>query len=136
MRYRVGLRVLGLVVVAGCVGEGGKAGEETLPPAEASARVTELLYGQNLVADPQVNAKMNEYVLAVSRDGVPVGSVMPEFHRWLAAWARAHPDRVAAVRLQPGSAAAARAAPAAPAVQERPVPSTETAYRMKKHRKS
>ena len=63
--------------------------------------MTELLYRRNLIADPQVNAKMNEYVLAVSRDGVAVDSVMPEFHRWLAAWARAHPDRVAAARLVP-----------------------------------
>ncbi|HEX6369796.1 MAG TPA: hypothetical protein VF006_12830 [Longimicrobium sp.] len=74
-----------------------------LPPAEASARVTELLYGQNLIADPQVNAKMNEYVLAVSRDGVPADAVMPEFHRWLAGWTRARPDRVAAARLEVGT---------------------------------
>ena len=73
-----------------------------LPPAEASARVSELLYGRNLIADPQVNARMNEYVLAVSRDGVPADSVMPEFHRWLEAWARDHPHRVAAARLVPG----------------------------------
>lgn len=66
-------------------------------------RVSELLYGQNLIGEPQVNAKMNEYVLAVSRDGVHADSVMPEFHWWLARWARAHPDRVAAARLQPGS---------------------------------
>lgn len=103
MRCRAGLRVLGVLVLAGCAREGRKTGEEALPPAEASARVTELLYGQNLVADPQVNAKMNEYVLAVSRDGVPADSVMPEFHRWLAAWARAHPDRVAAARLEPST---------------------------------
>ena len=105
MRCRVGWRVLGLLVLAGCAGEGGKAGGETLPPAEASARVTELLYGQNLVADPQVNAKMNEYVLAVSRDGAPADSVLPEFHRWLEAWARTHPDRVAAARLETGTRA-------------------------------
>lgn len=95
------LRVLALLAIAGCAGEEREAGRETLPPAQASARVTELLYRRNLIADPQVNAKMNEYVLAVSRDGVAVDSVMPEFHRWLAAWARAHPDRVAAARLVP-----------------------------------
>lgn len=89
--------------LCGCAGEGRGGGAELLPPAEASARVSELLYGRNLIVDPQVNAKMNEYVLAVSRDGVPADSVMPEFHRWLAAWARAHPDRVASARLQPGS---------------------------------
>lgn len=101
MRYRTALCVLGLVVAAGCAGEGRKAGGETLPPAEASARVTELLYGQNLVADPQVNAKMNEYVLAVSRDRVPLDSVMPEFHRWLVEWAHTHPGRAQAARLEP-----------------------------------
>lgn len=97
------LRVLAFLAIVGCAGEGRKAGGEMLPPAEASARVTELLYGQNLIADPQVNAKMNGYVLAVSRDGVPADSVMPEFHRWLAAWARTHPERVAAARLEPGT---------------------------------
>ena len=98
----VGLIAGAAAVLAGCAGDGREAGGEGLPPTEASVRVTELLYGQNLVADPQVNAKMNEYVLAVSRDGVPADSVMPEFHRWLAAWARAHPDRVAAAQLEPG----------------------------------
>lgn len=92
-----------MLVLAGCAGEAREAGRERLPPSEASARVTDLLYGRNLIADPQVNAKMNEYVLAVSRDGVPADSVMPEFHRWLAAWARDHPDRVAAARLARGS---------------------------------
>lgn len=90
------------LVLCGCSGEGRGGQAELLPPADASARVSELLYGQNLIADPQVNAKMNEYVLAVSRDGVPADSVMTEFHRWLVKWARTYPDRVAAARLQPG----------------------------------
>lgn len=101
IRWGIGVRALGLLVLTGCGGEGGDQRGGTLTPAEASARVSELLYGQNLVADPEVNAKMNEYVLAVSRDGVAVDSVMPGFHRWLAAWARTHPDRVAAARLVP-----------------------------------
>jgi hypothetical protein len=80
------------------------AHRDHLDPAEASAQVSVLLYQQGLVSDPEVNAKMNEYVLAVSRDGVPVDSVMPEFHHWLEAWARAHPDRAAAARLAPAPA--------------------------------
>ncbi len=97
-----GLGALVLLMLSACAGEGRGPIGEMLPPAEAAARVTKLLYGQNLIADPQVNEKMNEYVLAVSRDGVPADSVMPEFHRWLVAWVRAHPDRAAAARLEPG----------------------------------
>lgn len=99
MRSRSGLAgVAALLALTACTDGGGRREAEVLPPAEASARVSELLYGQNLIADPEVNAKMNEYVLAVSRDGVPVDSVMPEFHRWLSQWARKNSDRVAAVR--------------------------------------
>ncbi|HKP77469.1 MAG TPA: hypothetical protein VJT67_18200 [Longimicrobiaceae bacterium] len=85
------------LAVAGC--EGRREGAVRLAPEEASERVSELLYERNLIADPEVNAKVNQYVLAVSRDGVPADSVMPELHQWLAAWARAHPDRVASARL-------------------------------------
>lgn len=99
---RMGVGLAAWVVLAGCAGERGGADGGLLPPAEASERVSEMLYGQNLVADPQVNAKMNEYVLAVSRDGIPADSVMPAFQRWLTTWAHAHPDRAAAARLQPG----------------------------------
>ena len=85
------------LAVAACNGR--REGEWRLPPKEASARVSELLYDRNLIADPEVNARVNEYVLAVSRDGVPADSVMPELHQWLARWAEAHPDRVASARL-------------------------------------
>lgn len=97
------LALAGLLALGGCGGEGVPEGPERLSAAEASARVSELLYERNLVSDPEVNAKMNEYVLAVSRDGVPADSVMPRFHRWLEGWARAHPNRVAAARLAPAS---------------------------------
>ena len=56
---------------------------ERLDPAAASARVPVLLYQQGLVSDPEVNAKTNEYVLAVSLAGVPVDPVIAEFDRWL-----------------------------------------------------
>lgn len=102
VRPRWGVRLAACLVLTGCGAEGRTGEDELLAPADASAAVSELLYGRNLVADPQVNAKMNEYVLAVSRDGAPADSVMPEFHRWLAGWARAHPDRVAAARLEAG----------------------------------
>jgi hypothetical protein len=95
------LAAVGILVLAAC-GQGGEGDGRVLPPAEASARVSELLYGLNLISDRQVNAKMNEYVLALSRDGIPADSVMPEFHRWLEDWARAHPERVASARLEPG----------------------------------
>lgn len=96
-------RMLALVgaVLAGCGDAVGEREDAALVPAEASARVSELLYRHNLVADPEVNAKMNEYVLAVSRDGVSVDSVMPAFHRWLVAWLRDHPGRAEAARLVP-----------------------------------
>ncbi|WP_420129157.1 hypothetical protein [Longimicrobium sp.] len=56
--------------------------------------MNELLYQRNLISDPEVGAKMNEYVLRVSRDGTPADSVMPVFHRWLIRWMREHPARV------------------------------------------
>lgn len=101
MGPRWGVRLAACLVLTGCAAEGPTGEDELLAPADASARVSELLYGRNLVADPQVNAKMNEYILAVSRDGIHIDSVMPEFHRWLSDWARAHPERVAAARLEP-----------------------------------
>jgi hypothetical protein len=99
-------RVLGrslamLVVLTGvaCSGEGTRGRSRLLPPAEASRQESGLLYGRNLIADPEVNARMNEYVLQVSRDGRSADSVMPEFHQWLASWARDHPDRVNDARV-------------------------------------
>jgi hypothetical protein len=65
----------------------------------ASAEVSRLLYERNLIADPEVHARMNAAVLAVSRDGVPAESVMVDFHEWLEKWTREHPDRVEAARV-------------------------------------
>ncbi|HEX6372877.1 MAG TPA: hypothetical protein VF006_28400 [Longimicrobium sp.] len=53
-----------------------------------------MLYERNLIADPEVGAKMNEYVLQVSRDGIRADSVMLAFHRWLVRWMAEHPERV------------------------------------------
>ena len=97
-----------LVVLTGvaCSGEGTGGQSRLLPPAEASRQVSELLYGRNLIADPEVNARMNEYVLRVSRDGRSADSVIPEFHQWLASWARDHPDRVNDARVAAAPASA------------------------------
>lgn len=88
--------VLAGAFAAGAACDGRGTEPELLAPAAASAAVSEMLYEKNLISDPLVGAKMNEYVLRVSRDGVPADSVMPELHRWLARWAAEHPDRVAA----------------------------------------
>lgn len=72
-----------------------------LRPAQASRAISEMLYEENLISDPEVNHKMNEYVLAVSRDGTRVEVVLPEFHHWLEEWVRRNPDRVAAAKALP-----------------------------------
>lgn len=62
-----------------------------------------MLYERNLISEPEVNAKMNEVLLRISREKVPADSVMPEFYAWLDQWASDHPDRVAAARLAGGA---------------------------------
>jgi hypothetical protein len=91
-----GWRFFALVVLS-CVACG-RNDRDLLPPAEAAAAISELLYRQNLIADAEVNARANEYVLAVTRDRKSADSIMPEFHRWLADWARDHPERAADAR--------------------------------------
>jgi len=97
-----GCRVLAVVTAVALAGCGrGDGGGALRHPAVAMKAVSELLYDQNLITDPEVNGRMNEYVLKVSRDGVAADSVIPEFHRWLVDWARRHPERVAAARARP-----------------------------------
>lgn len=104
--------VLLVVAASACGGrESGVSEVRLLPPAEASRQVSDLLYGANLISDPDVNARMNHYVLQVSRDGRSSDSVMPEFHRWLASWAAQHPDRVSAARVAGRPAPASTASP-------------------------
>ena len=93
-----GWRLFALVVLS-CVACG-RNDRDLLPPAEAAAAISELLYRQNLIADAEVNTRANEYVLEVTRDGTSADSVMPEFHRWLADWAREHPKRAAEARAR------------------------------------
>ncbi|HEX8695962.1 MAG TPA: hypothetical protein VF746_26340 [Longimicrobium sp.] len=67
----------------------------------AAAQVGQLLYAENLISDPEVNAKVGGYVTAVDRDGAPLDSVLPDLHTWLVEWAARHPDRVARARMMP-----------------------------------
>ena len=88
-----------MVVLLGCVACT-RNDRPLLPPDEAAAAISELLYRQNLIADAEVNARANEYILAVTRDRRSADSIMPEFHRWLADWARDHPKRAAEARAR------------------------------------
>lgn len=75
--------------------------EQSVEREERTARVGELLYVQNLIADSTVSAKMMAYSTAVDGHGVPADSVLPELHAWLEAWAAGHPEAVARARLMP-----------------------------------
>jgi hypothetical protein len=94
-----GCRLSAMVVLLGCVACT-RNDRPLLPPDKAAGAISELLYRQNLIADAEVNARANEYVLAVTRDRKSADSIMPEFHRWLADWARDHPKRAAAARVR------------------------------------
>jgi len=85
--------VLPIVLAAACTGR-----REQVSATVASAGVSRYLYEMNLLSDPEVNAKNNEFVLAVTRDHVDHDVVMPAFYDWLSRWAREHPDRVRAAR--------------------------------------
>lgn len=85
---------LALMVVAGCA-----RGEDAVGPQAVAARVGQLLYGDNLIADPEVNERAGRYIAAVDRDGVPPDIVLPEFHAWLDEWVRRNPDRAARARM-------------------------------------
>lgn len=58
-----------------------------------------MLYERNLISDPEVNRKLNDAVLRITRDGASPGSVMPNFLRWLEDWVSTHPIEVEAARL-------------------------------------
>lgn len=94
---------------AGCAGrDAGSA----LPPDAAAARVGELLYTENLIADPEVNARVRESITAVDGDGVPADSVLPGLYTWLERWVEEHPDRAERARLMPSQSPAAARTPA------------------------
>jgi hypothetical protein len=74
-------------------------GRPLLPPAEASAKVDQMLYRENLIRDPQVSERAREAILRVTRDPAARDSVMPAFHRWLEDWAATHPVQAKSARL-------------------------------------
>ena len=88
---------LACVLVAAC----GRGDTDTVDARAAAARVGQLLYAENLISDPEVNAKVRRYIAAVDRDAVPPDSVLPELHAWLVDWADRHPDRAARARMMP-----------------------------------
>jgi hypothetical protein len=61
----------------------------------------QLLYTENLISDPEVNAKMGRYITAVDQGGVPPDSVLAELHTWLVEWKAQHPDHASRVRMVP-----------------------------------
>ena len=67
----------------------------------AAARVADLLYGSNLISDPEVNRQVHRYVVAVDRDGGSPDSALRDLQPWLEAWVRRNPDRAARARLMP-----------------------------------
>ena len=74
-----------------------------LPASKASAEVSRMLYERNLISNPEVNRRMNQTVLQISRDGAAPDSVMPVFFHWLENWASTHPTEVEAARLVGGA---------------------------------
>jgi hypothetical protein len=62
-----------------------------------------MLYERNLISDPEVNRKMNEAVLRITKDGASPDSVMPNFLDWLEDWVDTHPAQAEAARLASGA---------------------------------
>lgn len=93
-----------MIVAAGC------SGPTTTPVSreDATARVGHLLYSENIIADPEVSARVRESIAAVDRDGVPADSILPQLHAWIERWVRNNPDRVQRARLMPRIPAAQR----------------------------
>jgi hypothetical protein len=108
-------RIAAFVALAGCGAQDAQEGSKgnhapagadhrrLVSPLRASVEVPKMLYERNLISVPEVNRKMNEAVLEISREGASPDSVMPRFFRWLEDWAAAHPDQVEAARLAGGA---------------------------------
>jgi hypothetical protein len=96
----------GIVALAGCTADGPW---EAIRPTtsvdhvpSASAELSHILYERNLISNPEVNKKMNEAVLRITRDRAVPDSVIPEFLVWLKEWVSTHPAQVEAARLAGG----------------------------------
>jgi hypothetical protein len=103
------LLLLAWALGAGCAG---RDAASALPADAAAARVGELLYSENLIADPEVNARVRESISAVDGEGVPADSVLPELYTWLERWVENHPDRAERARLMPSQPPSAARTPA------------------------
>jgi len=102
--------VVVLSLLVGCQEEGGRQnssgkstdaaiGQPLLPAAEASAKVDQMLYRENLIRDREVSHRAKEAILRVTRVPSARDSVMPAFHRWLEDWAATHPAQAKAARV-------------------------------------
>jgi hypothetical protein len=98
------LGVMMLLGAAACGRDAVPAGcmEGRISREAVSEAVSTLLYERNLIVDPEVHARMNEYILSASRDRIPADTVLVQFHTWLLGWVRDHPDRVEAARVAGG----------------------------------
>lgn len=98
-----GMLAVVLVAAAGCSQE-----NEQHPRAAAEARVGRRLYAENLLADPEVGARVRAAVHAIEREEVPADSALTALDAWLGEWVARHPERAARARMLPH---ARRAAP-------------------------
>lgn len=99
MRERIMMRRVTLLVLLAC-----SPGCDSQPQSHqrpAPTRVGELLYKDNLIADPEVSAKMGEFVVRIDSAGALPESVLPELQAWLETWIAAHPERAARARMMP-----------------------------------
>lgn len=89
--------MLGVLVLAGATACG--SGRPSKQAAERE--VGALLYERNLIAAPEVNAKVRDLALHVGQGRVSGDSALAELRPWLQEWVRSHPDEGARANLLP-----------------------------------
>jgi hypothetical protein len=109
------IRATAIVALTGCnlggareIPEGNRVthtrNQQLLPGhSYSSGELSEILYERNLISDPEINQKMNQAVLRITRDGAQPDSVMPKLLDWLKDWVSTHPVQVEAARLAGGA---------------------------------